>query len=227
VGSGSGWKLVSAMTATDPKLTEPLRSVTRIFGGLVLAYAAIAAITTITGFGGGGFERGPVCVTQPNIWYGGADDWTAHLGIATQPGASISINGTLQACTLHPGLYQQFLSTFTGLPSALAWAAGLFMLWRLMRAASRTGPFTVPVAAGMRRLGWLIILGSLAAASAQGAATDALLNTLLRAHHGFGDAVPNFLRVLPVPLLAGAALLTFARIIQAGAAMDEEIQATV
>jgi hypothetical protein len=101
------------------------------------------------------------------------------------------------------------------------------VLWRLVRTASSTGPFTVPVAAGMRRLGWLIIIGSLAAASAQGAATDALLNTLLREHNAFGDAVPPFLSVLPVPLLAGTALLTFSRIIRRGAAMDEEIQATV
>lgn len=214
---------------TDRKLTEPLRSVTYIFGGLTLALAVITAITTIAGTGSiGGFGRGPglVCVTQPNTWYGG-DNWIAHHGIATQPGASISINGTLQACALHPSLYQRSLYTFTGLPSALAWAAVLFLLWRLVRTASLNGPFTLPVAAGMRQLGWLIIIGSLAAASAQGAATDALLNTLLRAQNDFADAVPRFLNVLPVPLLAGAALLTFARIIRLGAAMDEEIQATV
>jgi hypothetical protein len=189
--------------------------------------AAITAITSIAGVGSiGGFGRGLVCVTQPDTGYGG-DNWTAHLGIATQPGASVGINGTLQACALHPSLSQRFLYSFTGWPSALVWAAVLFLLWRLVRTASLNGPFTVPVAAGMRRLGWLIILGSLAAASAQGAATDALLNTLLRAQNDFGDAVPRFLSVLPVPLLAGAALLTFARIIRRGAAMDEEIRATV
>lgn len=215
------------MTTTGRELTEPLRSVTYLFGGLVLALLAITTITTLAGVGTvGGFGRGPVCVTQPHTEYGGSD-WATQLNIAAQPGASISINGTLQACALHPSLSQRLLSTFTGWPSALIWAAVLFMLWRLVRTASRTGPFTAPVAGGMRRLAWLIILGSLAAASAQGAATDALLNTLLRAHDGFGDAVPNFLSVLPVPLLAGAALLTFARIIRAGAAMDEEIQATV
>jgi hypothetical protein len=215
------------MTTPDRELTEPLRSVTYILGGLVLALAAITAITTIAGVGTiGGFGRGPFCVTQPGTAYGGSE-WPGQLGIAAQPGASVTINGTLQACAQHPSLSQRFLYTFTGLPSVLVWAAVLFLLWRLVRTASLNGPFTVPVAAGMRRLGWLIIIGSLVAASAQGAATDALLNTLLRAHNGFGDAVPRFLSVLPVPLLAGAALLTFARIIRRGAAMDEEIQATV
>lgn len=216
------------MRAGNRKLIEPLASVTYIFGGLVLATAAIAAIATFAGVGSiGGFGRGAdVCVTQPNTGYGADSSMIAHLGIATQPGASISIDGTLQACALHPSLYQRWLYTCTGLPSALAWAAVLLLLWRLVRAADRNGPFTMPVAAGMRSLGWLIIIGSLAAVSAQGAATDALLNTLLRAQTSFGEAVPR-ISVLPVPLLAGAALLTFARIIRRGAAMDEEIQATV
>jgi hypothetical protein len=215
------------MATTDPRLTEPLRSVTYIFGGLVLALAAITTITTITGSGTiGGFGRGPVCVTQPGSWYGG-DNWATQFRAAPQPGASVSINGTLQACTPHPSLYQRLLYTFTGWPSVLVWAAVLFLLWRLVQTASRSGPFTLPVAAGMRRLGWLIIIGSLVAASAQGAATDALLNSLLRQQNSFGDAVPRFLSVLPVPLLAGTALLTFSRIIRRGAAMDEEIQATV
>ena len=41
---------------------------------------------------------------------------------------------------------------------------------------------------------------------------------------------PNLLLVplhLPVPVLIAAALLTFARIVKAGAAMDAEIQATI
>jgi hypothetical protein len=215
------------MTTTERELTEPLRSVTYLFGGVILALAAITAVTTMAGVGTVAWSgRGPVCVTQPDTGYGGTD-WATQLGIATRPGASITINGTLQACALHPSLSQRFLSSFTGWPPALVWAAVLFLLWRLVRAASRHGPFTVPVAAGLRRLGWLIIIGTLAAVSAQGAATDALLNTLLRAQNDFGDAVPRLLSVLPVPLLTGAALLTFARIIRRGAAMDEEIQATV
>jgi hypothetical protein len=215
------------MATTDRGLTEPLRSVTYVFGGLVLALAAITTITTFTGAGTiGGFGRGPVCVTQPGSWYGGSD-WAPQFHIATQPGASVSINGTLQACAPHPSFYQRLLYTLTGLPSVLVWTGVLLLLWWLVRTATRNGPFTLPVATGMRWLGWLIIIGSLAAASAQGAATDALLNSLLRAQNSFGDAVPRFLSVLPVPLLAGATVLTFARIIRRGAAMDEEIQATV
>jgi hypothetical protein len=40
-------------------------------------------------------------------------------------------------------------------------------------------------------------------------------------------ATGPFKALLPVPALAGAALLTFARITQVGAVMDDEIKATV
>ena len=57
---------------------------------------------------------------------------------------------------------------------------------------------------------------------------DQLLNTMLTARDHFGDVVTEpFHALLPVPRLAGAALLTFARIIRLGADMDEEIKATV
>jgi hypothetical protein len=55
-----------------------------------------------------------------------------------------------------------------------------------------------------------------------------LLNTMLVAQNYFGDALAGPIHaLLPVPVLAGAALLTFARIIRAGADMDDELKATV
>lgn len=165
-----------------------------------------------------------MCATQPGTGYGGD---TAHLGISPQPGVTISINGTLQACTLHPTFSQRLMYTFMGLPTVLVWAAVLLLLWWLLRAARSIGPFTLLVAARMRWLGWVVLLGTLAATAAESAATVALLNTLLRAQTSFGYAVANLTHVLPVPLLIWAALLTFARIVHLGTAMDEDIQGTV
>jgi hypothetical protein len=216
------------MATPDRKLIEPLGTVTGVFGALVLGLAALTVIVTLAGSGsfGGLGHRVAVCVTQPNTSYGG-DDWAAHLGVAPEAGATISINGYLPACTLHPSAYQRLMYTFMSTPSALIGAAVLFLLWRLVRAARLTGPFTLLVAARMRTLGWVVLLGALAATSAQGAATDALLHTMLNTQHGFGDAASRLPQILPVPLLIWAALLTFARIIRLGVAMDEDIQATV
>lgn len=216
------------MTTERQKLTEPLGFVTTLFGGLLLFAFAAGLALSVAGRGSiGGFGSTTVCVAQPNTGYSG-DDWTRHLGIAARPGTSVTINGTLQACAAHPSIGQRVLSSLMSLPSALVWAAVLFLLWRLMRAARRTGPFTVGVAAAMRRLGWLIIVGSVVAGAVQGFATDQLLNTMLVAPNDSGDAITQAIHaLLPVPLLVGAALLTFARIIRVGAAMDDEIKATV
>ena len=216
------------MTTTDRKLTEPLGTVTGVFGAFVLVITALGVVAALVGFGSfGGFGRQAIiCATQPNTFYGGSD-WTAHLGVAAQPGVTLSVNGTLQACASHPSVYQRLMYTFTSAPSELVWAALLFLVWRLVRAADRTGPFTQPVATRMRWLGWVVLVGALTATAVQGAATDALLNTLLKAQTSFGDTWSTLPRILPVPLLAWAVLLTFARIIRLGVAMDEDIQGTV
>jgi hypothetical protein len=217
------------MTTDRQKLTEPLGFVTALFGGLLLFSAAAGLVFSVAGRGSiGGFGDTTVCVTQPNISYSG-DDWTRYQGIVARPGASVRINGALQACAVHPSFAQRVLFTLTSLPSTLVWGAVLFLLWWLMRAARRTGPFTVGLAAAMRRLGWLIIAGSAVAGAVQSFATDQLLNTMLRAPgNSSGDWINGLIHgLLPVPLLVGAALLTFARIVRLGAAMDDEIKATV
>ena len=93
----------------------------------------------------------------------------------------------------------------------------------MMVTARRNGPFTPRVATAMRRFGWFIIIGSTVAAVVHLIAIDALLTIMTKITSPF----PNLILVplhLPIPILTGAALLTFARIITAGAAMDAEIR---
>jgi hypothetical protein len=215
------------MTAQREKLTEPLGAVTQLFGLLLLFAVAAGVVMAVVGQGSiGGFGRTTICATQAGTVYSG-DNWTSQLGIAGRPGTWVTINGALQACALHPSIGQRSLYTLMTLPGALAWGIVLFLLWRVIRAARRTGPFTVVVAIAMQRLGWVIIAAS-AAAAVQGFALDELLNTMLVAQNHFGDALAGPIHaLLPVPVLAGAALLTFARIIRAGADMDDELKATV
>jgi hypothetical protein len=216
------------MTTERRKLTEPLGSVTAIFGGLLLAFTVIGIILTLAGSGSlWGLGRAAICATQPGTY--GSSDWTtAHLGVTARPGASIAVNGALQACAAHPGTSQRALYTLTSLPGWLVWGCVLFLLWRVISAARRTGPFTARTAAAMRRLGWLIIAGSVVAALIQGFALDQLLNTMLVPRTSFYNLITAPLyALLPVPALAGAALLTFARFIRLGADMDDEIKGIV
>jgi hypothetical protein len=225
------------VTTPRRKLTEPLGSVTAFFGSLLLASVLVGGVLAVSGIGSfEGFGRASFCVAQPDTGYGGS----LPPGVAARPGASISINGTLEACANHPGFMQRVLYTLTTLPSLLIWGCVLFLLWRVIVAARRRGPFTVQVAAVMRWLGWLIVTGSVVSAVVQRFALGQLLNTMLMARGAFGSfdvmqdhlggfqLIPVVLAgLLPVPLLAGAALLTMARIIRLGADMDEEIKGTV
>src|ERR1700690_2280257 len=106
-------------TARD-HLTEPVGTVTAIRGGGLLGGLGGLAALTLAGLGSiGGFGRGAtVCATQPRTWYSGGG-WADHLGVAARPGASISVNGTLQACAAHPGIGQRILYTLTNLPGTL------------------------------------------------------------------------------------------------------------
>jgi hypothetical protein len=219
------------MTTRREKLTQPLGTVTNTFGILLLG--AVATLILVAVFGRGAFlglGRPMVCVTEPYTTYGSSAWTTAHMGFVVHHGAQVGIAGSLQACTNHPGAVQRVLYTLTRLPALLVWACILFLLWRLIRAVARTGPFTAPVAQVMRRLGWVIIAGALAAGLVQALALNQLLNTMVTTpmwSGAFEVAISVVSGVLPVPALAAAALLTFARIIRLGADMDDELAGTV
>jgi hypothetical protein len=221
------------MTDERRNLTEPLESVTAFFGLLLLIALVGGVVLALFGTGTyGGF--GPFsggCATQQGITYGSSGwTWPSDTGIAARPGiSSISVSGTLVACADHPGVADRILNSLTELPAVVLWAGILLLLWRMIRAARRSGPFTAQVASGMRRLGWFILAGSLLAAGIQRLAQYELLGQLVTgAPSGLPIVVLGSLRALvPGPALTGAALLTFARITGHGADMDDELQGTV
>jgi len=206
------------------KLLEPMDSVTTFFGALVIISALVGVAFLV--FGSGTFgPSGNVCVTQPGTQYS-SSDWNTPFATA-RPGHSTSVIGSLQVCADHSTLGEQALGLLAALPAVLFWGGVLFLLWRMMVTARRSGPFTPRVAAALRRLGWFIIIGSTTAAVVHLIATDALLTIMAKIE---ANPFPNLLLVplhMPIPLLTGAALLTFARIVKAGAAMDAEIQGTI
>jgi hypothetical protein len=206
-------------------LTEPLESVTTFFGALMIIAALVGVAFLVFSSGGtyGGLP-GNVCVTNPGTEYSNSG-WNTSA-VTAQPGHSVSIIGSLQVCADHATLGEEALGVMAALPAVLFWGGVLFLLWRTMVTARRNGPFTPSVAVAMRRLGWFILVGSTAAAAVHLVAVDTLLTIMTRIDNPF----PNLILVplhLPIPILVGAALLTFARIVTAGAAMDAEIQATI
>ncbi len=214
------------MTTSNERgdLTEPLESVTRFFGTLMIIAALVGVAFLVFGSGTYGGLPGNVCVRQPGAEYN-SSGWNTPF-VTARSGHSVSIIGSLQVCADHASFGEQALGVLAALPAALFWGGVLFMLWRIMVTARRNGPFTRRVAVAVRRLGWFIIIGSTTAAAVHLIAVDTLLTAMTKITNPF----PNLILVplhLPIPLLTGAALLTFARMVTAGAAMDAEIQATI
>jgi hypothetical protein len=218
------------MTTRNRKLTEPLETTALVFGSLFAAALILAAAATLVGTGTlGGLGYAHVCATDPNI--SGSAGASPFTGVYTaKHGAQLQApTAPLSACALHPGFGQHLLYSLMTIPQILLWGGILLLLWRLLVIARRVGPFTVRVAAAMRVLGWYIIAGSVVAAAIEQLATVLLLDSMVAPRpEGIGSvAVAAASALLPVPALAGAALLTFARIVRLGAAMDDEIQGTV
>lgn len=206
--------------------TQPLQTVTRVLGIAVLLSLVFRAVDAL--YYGYGFRSRVLCANYPSAGSYGSFSPIQKTGVTGRPGVTVSVNGTLQTCASHPSAGQRILFVLTQLPQTLVWAAVLLVLWQLLRTASQTGPFTPQLAAGMRRLGWLIIVGTVAAAAVRGFAADQLVNSMLKDWSNYNDVVGAPLDTLfPVPALAGAALLTFARIIGVGVVLDDEIKATV
>ena len=206
------------------RLTEPLESVTLFIGLLLLS--AVGGVVAVNVLSHTGALPASLCVHQPQAQYGNSG-WAQSL-VTARPGASVSIDGSLQACLDHPGTGQRVLYGLMLIPPVIVWTGSLFLLWRTIRMARLAGPFTPRVASAMWRLGWFILGGSAAVAVIHAAALGTLLVQMINLPSPFASVIWGAVRgVFPVPLLAGAALLTLARIIRLGAVMDDEIRATV
>jgi len=206
---------------------RPLGRVAGIYGTFLLLYLVAVAFQASYGFAPGSSRRLTVCV-DTGFPYGGS----AH-GFAALPGASLSAGGDVTACALHPSFGQWVLYLLTKVPALVLWGLLLLLIWRLIAEAARRGPFTPRAAGLVWLLGWTVIAGSYIASALVHLGADLLTPTLMTpATYGGTGVVVDVLfgslkALLPVPALAGAALLTFARITKVGVVLDDEIKATV
>src|SRR5215469_160206 len=92
------------------RITEPLESITAIFGLLMIF--GIAAGIAFTVFGPpdtGVFSSANVCVTEPGTMYS-SSAWQFGPGMpVARPGNSLTVNGSLQVCANHAGISERVL----------------------------------------------------------------------------------------------------------------------
>jgi hypothetical protein len=209
------------------QLYRPLSRVVTLYGRFLVLY--VLAELFRASYGSFSGQSPIVCATTPATTAGGGGS-----GLVVRAGAVLQSNGAVQVCTAHPTGWQWFLYGLIRLPGQVFWIVVLLLAWQLIRQAARSGPFSARTAAIMQRLGLVIVAGTAVAAAISALGSD-LLDGMLVASGGFaGAAVPLDFGVyeplkalLPWPALAGAALISFARITRAGAVLDEEVRATV
>ncbi len=210
-------------------LIEPLSRVAWTYGVFLVLYVLLGVWEAKDGFFGNTVRRGAICV---DTGIGGSGFTGAGWRAAS--GGSVGVTGDVQACVLHPGAADLTLFLLTRLPGLLLWGWVLLMIFRLVRRATAVGPFSPRMAAMITQLGCLIVVGAMIAAALQAIGVNLLTDAVLRPEpFNTGSVLADVLLVaplkalFPVPALAGAALISFGRITGVGAAMDEELKATV
>jgi hypothetical protein len=206
---------------------RPLRGVAGIYGTFLVLYLVAIAFQASYGLPPSRNSRLSVCVDTGYPYFG-----SAH-GFAARAGASLSAGGDVTACALHPSLSQWVLYLLTKVPGLVLWACLLLLIWRLISEAARRGPFTPVTAAIVELLGWTVLGGCYIAGALEHLGADLMTRMLMTpATFSGGGIVADMVfapltALLPVPALAGAALLTFARITRAGVVLNDEVKATV
>ncbi|GAA2638027.1 DUF2975 domain-containing protein [Streptomyces vastus] len=206
--------------AEGRKLVEPLFSVVsvvlRVMVGVVVVGFVLSLFVDGVHVGWGG---GSACVTADGV-SGSSSDTDAMFGARE----GVDVSSTPQYCIADPSGSQQLLEVLRDLPSFILMVGGLLLLNRLLRGAARDGAYTAQTAARLRLLGWWLLVGSLVSEVTQAIAQAALLATLVE---GGRATVGNMWDIPFLAIFTALGLLTFARIMQEGVVMREDIEATI
>lgn len=200
---------------------EPLSGIARISSWFVYVLALLGIMLVLFGPDGlvGGTGLRTTCVDSA-----GALSTTGLTGFPLKPGARLT-GASAEACLDHAST-GVWLSGFADRWIWYLWAAGaLALLLRFLRAAALKGPYDQAVPGRLTALGWYLPV----AAALVGAVAATARSTLLGAVFE-GSVSWTSLWADDFPLwsaLAGAAALTFARILRIGVRMHEDLEGTV
>ncbi|OKJ18125.1 hypothetical protein AMK23_35690 [Streptomyces sp. CB02130] len=204
----------------ERKILEPLLGVVSVALRVVIGVAVLGFVLSLFVDGVHFGELGrSVCVTSDGISASGAG-----MDSVFGPKEGVNVSSVPRYCATDPSGGQKLLQAAGALPPVVLALGGLWLLNRLLQGAARGGIYTALTASRLRVLGWWILAGSLVAAVAQAVSQAALLTTLAT---GDGASPGNVWDVPLFPVLVGLGLLTFARIVRAGIAMREDVEATI
>jgi uncharacterized membrane protein len=134
----------------------------------------------------------------------------------------------VNVCTNQPTAGQRLLVTLGQAPSNVFYVAVLMLLWHLLRAVRREEPFAVVISRRLRFLAWFILAGSLAVAAGQEVAKSYFAGIVVTDPVPIAsNAITAATNGLVPALIIACGLLTLARVIRAGARMNDDLAGTV
>ncbi|WP_024876012.1 DUF2975 domain-containing protein [Saccharomonospora piscinae] len=205
-------------------LLEPVATWVRVLLALVGTLAGIGVIAMVFGSGSVfGIGASEVCVETANghvpVPQSGNNVATGvEDGVRSWPSA-------VGMCAQSPTTGQRLLGVLSQAPTFGVFVGTLLLAIRLLRGASRDGIFTLRVAGRLRTLGWFVLVGEAVATLVEALASNWLTSTMMVDRHDLFSI--NEWDVPVMALLAGAGLVSMARIMRAGATMREDLEGTV
>ncbi|MFF2847519.1 hypothetical protein ACFVT5_14490 [Streptomyces sp. NPDC058001] len=206
----------------EARLLEPVATVVRGVYRLFLAVLIASALALLTGTKLSQIWGGRYVCAESRTEFSG--DGFTHL-FRPHPGAEVMARPSY--CTDHPDSAQRLFDFLGSFPSWLLLLGVLFLLNRLIHGASRQGVFTVRTAKHLRVAGWWLLLGCLVAEVVEAGAHAALLATLVQDYTFNADSWGENWQAPYALVFTALGILTFARIMRAGADMRKDLEGTV
>lgn len=218
------------------RLVQPLGGIVLFVGALTMLALLFAGIGTLTGSGmpvvlplsypAGGWQA--VCADASINGMSFNGDGPTLVGAHGMTSVS-GISDPLSVCVMNATDGQRALAYLGSAPPTLLKLAVFVLVAGLLLVARREGPFVPRVHRMLVVLGWFVITGSVVASVAHGVAGAYFLASAVTVPVPVKDDALSALygAVLSVPVLAGCAVLTLARIMRAASLMSDDLEGTV
>lgn len=218
------------------RLVQPLGGILLFIGVLMVLALLFAGIATFTGSGlpaglplsypAGGWQA--VCADASINGMSFNGDGVTLVGAHAMTSVG-GVSNPLSVCVMNATDGQRALAYLGSAPQTLLKLAGFVLVAWLLLVARREGPFVPRVHRMLMVLGWFVIAGSVVASVAHGVAGAYFLASAVTGPVPVKDDALSALydAVLSVPVLAGCAVLTLARIMRAASLMSDDLEGTV
>lgn len=206
-------------THQPPDPLEPIKGTVGCLTGLTVFFLLLSLLVHQALWG-----NGPVCTSVPAA---GIPANVFTVAVNGQVRGSQATIGTVILCVKHPDALLRFAGLLATWPSVILWVGFLLQIGGLLKIASQPGGlYSQDTAARLRRIGWFLAAGAVAAAVIQTVANLVIFLTQIH-YPGLNWFEPDKLHLSLSALLAGLTLITVARVMRVGVTMREDLDVTV